>query len=137
MKERTHGIVILATFLFLCVLPAVMMSMVAGISGPPDKTIFQVLIRWFFITLPILFLVAGVGVLRLKKWGRRLTLFISFAMLLWVGFMCTARGIATGNFDYLTYLFSVLVLLSMLVPFSTVFLYLIRPQVKERFGKKG
>ena len=66
-KKRPVGATILAIVSFLLILPACIMAILAGISGPPDKTIIDRVIRLSFMMSPLFFLSSGVLLLKYKK----------------------------------------------------------------------
>jgi len=135
-SKRGVGDIILAVFLFLFVLPSGFMSLMAGLSGPPDKTIFHVLIRLFFMLQPIFYLVAGLGILGLRKWARRMVLGLSYFIMI---FICFGFGNALYQHYVLkskepfTELFSIPLGIFLFAPFLITIFYLNFSNVKQRF----
>jgi hypothetical protein len=126
-KKRSKGIVILGTFLLVCLLPALMAAFIAAISGPgPSERIHgPSQIRLVFILSPVAFLLAGIGVLALKNWARVFTIIVCSVMtLLIIGLLFLSTSV-----DLLPLIF----FLAIVIIFTSIIYYLTRPKVKRQF----
>jgi hypothetical protein len=132
-NERCKGIKILAVYILLCTVPALFASFIGGISGSYPKGATEgavdIIMRILFISSPVLFITAGIGLLKLKNWARLMTMFLSPAL----------SFIAIGIFAlFLDVLISPKIA-SLIIPYGVgvmaigIIVYLTRPKVKEQF----
>lgn len=132
-KKRSVGVTRLGICLLLCVIPGCFAATIGAISGSQAKGTLEVaveiIMRILFISSPFLFLITGIGLLKLKNWARILTLFLSPA-LAYVGVGFTGIILTFLIPDKIwTFIFSITVI----VTFLSIIYYLTRPEVKEQF----
>jgi len=132
-KKRSTGITILGVYLLLCAVPALFAAIIGGISGSqaksPPQILLDIIMRILFISSPVLFGMAGVGLLNLKNWARLMTIFLS-PILSFI-----AVGISGIFLDAIippNVVFKAIVLGTAVMCISIIY-YLMRPQVKEQF----
>ena len=129
-KKRSKGIIILGVYLLLCTIPAVFAAIIGGMSvsrvGSPPEVALDIILHILFITSPIAFLVAAVGLLELKNWARILTMILS-PILMYI----TCFGVCI-----LFNLPPILMLVTFAILFVIIIYYLTRPKIKEQFKYK-
>ena len=129
--KRPRGVKVIAVFLFVCAVPALFMALLAGISGPPDKTITDSLMRCFFILSPVLFFISALGLWRAHKIGKYLSLVTSSAMLIYAcfGIYSVVSEPSSNRGDTL---FSFIILFFLTAPFIAIIIYLINGNLKPK-----
>ena len=126
---RPKGVTIIAVYCFLCLLPSALMALIALISGPPDKTIGEGLIRWALVLSPFIFLAAGVGLFKMRRWGMWCTLLVAIIMLYWDGLMISDifQEVNSGKRELSYYMntFNYVLFSLLTVPSIIIIIYLI------------
>ena len=120
MKKWPFGSIVLTALLFLLFLNSIPYAGGAAISGPPDVTISEKLIRWVYLLSPLCFLISTIGIFMLKPWARIFTIVLSTANILFL-FLSNHCPITSA------YLATPLVISFLIIGF------LIHPVFKERF----
>ena len=135
-KKRSIGVTGLSVYLLLCAVPALFAAIIGGISGSQAKgalaVALDIIMRIFFISSPVLFIMAGMGLSKLKNWARLMTMFLSPLL----------SFIAIGISGIFLDMIMPPKIVSLTIPVGTVIMsigiifYLTRPKVKEQFNKE-
>lgn len=134
-KKRSKGLTTLGRFFLFCVILGIMFAFIGLISGPsgPQDALggtLSDLIRIGFILSPFIFLIEGIGILKLKNWARIFTItFCLINTLLVVIYFIHFHIVLKMPLDIL----NDLIWLSIGVFSLYVIYYLTRSKVKEQF----
>ncbi|MFC1808470.1 hypothetical protein ACFL0T_08935 [Candidatus Omnitrophota bacterium] len=136
-KKRSIGVTVLSFYLLLCAIPALFAAFIGGISGSHAQGVVEValdrIMRILFISSPVLFVMAGIGLSKLKNWARLMTMFLSPIL----------SFIAIGMSGIFLDVIMPPKIVSLMIPVGTVIMsigiifYLTRPNVKQQFMSQG
>jgi len=132
-KKRSKGITILGICLLLCAVPALFAALIGMVSQSYAKGVTEVVIdiimRILFISSPLTFISAGVGMLNLKNWARIMVMFI-FPIPSFIAISISGSFL---NVIMPPDIVSLMTLLGTAVMSLAIIFYLTRPKVKEQF----
>lgn len=133
-KKKSVGVTILATCILFSIIPGLIAAFIGAISDPGHpKNVFwvalDVIMRILFISSPVMFLVTGIGLLRLKNWARLTTIFYSPVLSYIVVGFAPMHFIKYIPSNIWPIIFSVGLIMSILF----ILFFLTRPKVKEQF----
>lgn len=135
MEKRLKGVTILGIFLLVCVIPGLMLAFIGLISGPthPQGALAPILddaTRKAFVSSPLIFLIVGIGILKLENGARILAIFFGWVSLLFVSiFFINFHIMLKVPFD----LVNDLTYLAIGIFSSCVIYYLSQPKVRGQF----
>ena len=84
-RKRPFGVTALAVCFFIGGVPGLFIGLLFGISGPPPldsylDVVLDTVTRLVAILSPVLFVLSGVGLLKLKTWARWMAMILSPAL---------------------------------------------------------
>jgi hypothetical protein len=135
-NKSVRGVTILGIFLLLCSVPALFAAIIGGISGSQAKTppqiLLDIIMRILFISSPAVFIITGMGLLKLKNWARLIVICLSPALSF------IAVGISGIFLDAIMppNIVSKAIILGTIIMSVGLIYYLTRSAVKEQFKQR-